>query len=263
MKADWHVHTLWCDGKVSPAEMAAAAFRQGLDALGFSGHSRTFFDESWCMSKEGTEAYRREVSALREAYAGRLEILCGVEQDFFSLEPTGGWDYVIGSVHYLKPGGGYLPVDESPELLRAGADKYFGGDVYALAEAYFETVARVPEIPGCTVIGHFDLVAKFNERTPLFDETHPRYIAAWQAAAEKLLASGLPFELNTVALARGYRSVPYPAPPMLRYLAERGARFLLSGDSHSPDALCFAFDIWRREGEALGCRFIDRPDGTR
>ncbi len=261
MKADWHVHTSYCDGKASPAEMAAAACRLGLDALGFSGHSHTFFDESWCMSKAGTEAYRREVSALKAEYAGQLEILCGVEQDLFSAESTGSWDYVIGSVHYLKLGDGYPPVDESPEILRAGADKYFGGDVYALAEAYFQTVARVPEIPGCTVIGHFDLVAKFNETARLFGEEQPRYIAAWQNAAEKLLASGLPFELNTGALARGYRSVPYPAPPMLRYLAERGARFLLSGDSHSPDALCHAFDRWRREGEALGCRFIDRPDG--
>ena len=147
----------------------------------------------------------------------------------------------------------------APEHLRAGADRHFGGDIYAFAEAYFDTVGRVPEIPGCSVIGHFDLIAKFNEQTPLFDESCPRYVAAWQAAAEKLLLSGLPFELNTGAMSRGYRSVPYPAPPILRYLAERGARFLLSSDSHSPGTLCFGFDTWRRASEALGCRYIDSP----
>lgn len=261
MKADYHLHTLWCDGKAAPAEMAEAALAMGLEKLGFSGHSYTFFDESWCMSPEGTAACRQEVSALREQYAGKLDILCGVEQDYYSLEPTAPYDYVIGSVHYLLAGGAFLPVDESPEQLRAGAEKAFGGDIYAFAEAYFETVGRVAEIPGCSVIGHFDLIAKFNEQTPLFDENHPRYVKAWQAAAEKLLRSGLPFELNTGAISRGYRSVPYPAPDILRWLASRGARFLLSSDSHAPGTLCFGFEAWRREAEALGCRFIDGPIG--
>ena len=259
MKSDFHVHTTFCDASASPSEMAAAAFRQGLEVLGFSGHSHTFFDESWCMSRSGTEAYRAEVALLREEYAGRMEVLCGVEQDYYSAEPTEDYDYVIGSVHYVRAGDSYLPVDESPDLLRAGAEKAFGGDLYAFAEAYYETVSRVPEIPGCSVIGHFDLIAKFSEKEPLFDESHPRYVAAWHRAADRLLESGLPFELNTGAIARGYRTLPYPAPDILRYLASRGARFLLSSDSHSPETLCFGFDVWRREAEALGCRFLDCP----
>ena len=259
MRADYHVHTRFCDGKASPAEMAEAALAQGLERLGFSGHSRTFFDESWCMSREGTEAYRREIGELKKSCAGKLDILCGVEQDFYSGESTAGYDYVIGSVHYVHAGGGYLPVDESPALLRAGAEKAFGGDIYAFAEAYFETVGRVSEIPGCSVVGHFDLIAKFQEKEPLFDERHPRYIAAWQAAADRLLESGLPFELNTGAISRGFRTLPYPAPDILRYLAARGARFLLSSDSHAPETLCFGFDRWRREAEALGCVFTDSP----
>ena len=261
MRADYHVHTLYCDGKASPAEMAAAACTRGLDALGFSGHAHTPFDETWCMSPAGTEDYRREVLALREEYAGRLRILLGAEQDYYSDASTEGYDYAIGSVHYVFAGGEYLPVDESPELLTAAAEKHFGGDILAFAEAYFDTVSRVPEIPGCRVIGHFDLISKFNERTPLFDENHPRYVAAWRRAADRLLESGLPFEINTGAVSRGYRSVPYPAPPMLRYLAQRGARFLMSGDSHSPEVLCFGFEKWRREAEDLGCVFIESPLG--
>ena len=261
MKADWHLHTRYCDGQASPGEMAAAALAAGLDALGFSGHSYTFFDETWCMSPAGTEAYRQEVKALREQYAGKLDIFCGVEQDFYSAEPTAGYDYVIGSVHYVKAGERWLPVDESPALLRAGAEEGFGGDIYAFAEAYFETVGRVSEIPGCSVVGHFDLIAKFNERELLFDEGHPRYVAAWQAAAEKLLRSGLPFEVNTGAVARGYRTFPYPAPPILRWLGDRGAWLLLNSDSHAPGTLCYGFEEWRRAAEALGCRFLDAPIG--
>ena len=261
MRADYHVHTHYCDGKASPAEMAAAAFARGLEALGFSGHTHTPFDESWCMSPAGTEAYRREVEALQREYAGRMTVLLGAEQDLFSDASTEGFDYVIGSVHYLQVGDEYLPVDESPAHIAAAAERHFGGDVLAFAEAYFDTVARVAEIPGCRVIGHFDLAAKFNEKTPLFRENHPRYVAAWQRAADRLLESRLPFEINTGAIFRGYRSVPYPAPPMLRYLADRGARFLMSGDSHSPEALCFGFEEWRRAAEALGCVFVDSPLG--
>ena len=241
--------------------MAAAACARGLDALGFSGHAHTPFDETWCMSPAGTAAYRREAEALKREYAGRMTVLLGVEQDLFSDAPTEGYDYVIGSVHYLHVGDEYLPVDESPAHIAAAADRHFGGDVLAFAEAYFETVARVPEIPGCRVIGHFDLVSKFNEDSPLFDENHPRYTAAWQRAAERLLEAGLPFEINTGAISRGCRSVPYPAPPMLRYLADRGARFLMSGDSHSPEALCFGFEKWRQAAEEMGCILIDSPLG--
>ena len=261
MRADYHVHTAFCDGAASPGEMAGAALRLGLWALGFSGHSHTPFDESWCMSPSGTEAYRREVQALKAQYAGRLEILCGLERDLYSDAPEDGWDYVIGSVHYVRAGEDYLPVDESPELLRAWAETHFGGDPYAFAEAYYAEVSRVPEIPGCSVIGHFDLIAKFNEREPLIDEENPRYAAAWRKAADALLESGLPFEINTGAIARGYRSVPYPAPPILRWLAERGARFLLSGDSHSPETLCYEFGRWEKEARALGCRLIASPMG--
>ena len=34
-----------------------------------------------------------------------MEIHCGIEQDLFSQEPTDGYDYVIGSVHYLYAAG--------------------------------------------------------------------------------------------------------------------------------------------------------------
>ena len=135
MRADYHVHTSYRDGKAAPAEMAAAAYARGLEALGFSGHAHTLFDESWCMSPAGTAAYRREVEALKREYAGRMTVLLGVEQDLYSDAATEGYDYVIGSAHYLRVGGEYLPVDESPAHVAAAAEKHFGGDVLAFAEA--------------------------------------------------------------------------------------------------------------------------------
>ncbi len=244
---DLHCHTNYCDGANTPREMAEAALKLGLDTLGFSGHSYTEFDTSWCMSIEGTQAYKKEIRSLADEYRGRLEILCGVEQDFYASFPPDGYDYVIGSVHYLRFGEDYVPVDENPAILAAAADRYCGGDIYALTEKYFETVSDVVGKTHADIIGHFDLICKFNEQHPLFDERHPRYVSAWKKAADELLLTGKPFEINTGAISRGYKTVPYPSPGIMEYLKTNGARFILTSDSHRTDTLCFGFSEWSPE----------------
>ena len=244
IRQDLHVHTTYCDGRHTPEQLVQAALARGMTRLGFSGHSYTPFDPGYCMSPEKEEAYRREIAGLKEKYRGRIELLCGIEQDVYSRSPAAGYDYVIGSVHYVKAGETYIPVDNTVAALREGADAHFGGDLMALIEAYYRTVATVAEVTGATIIGHFDLVTKFNENGKLFDEGDPRYIAAWRAAADRLLTAGIPFEINTGAIARGYRTRPYPAPPILRYLREKGAAFILSGDCHNADHLWYEFDRW-------------------
>lgn len=244
---DLHVHTTLSDGKNTPEEMVLAAIAKGMTAIGFSDHSYTAFDQRYCIPKEKLPAYRAEIAALKEKYAGQIQILCGIEQDFYSAEPTDGYDYVIGSVHYIRCSDDFIPVDEGNALLLDAARRYFSGDIYALIEEYYGTVARVAEKTSATFIGHFDLISKFNENGELFDDTHPRYIAAWQTAADKLLAAGIPFEINTGAISRGYRTTPYPAVPIQDYLRSRGAQFLLSSDSHRSDTLCFGFDAYNKE----------------
>ena len=241
MKVDLHTHTTYCDGKNTPEEMARAAVAQGLDCLGFSGHGYAPYDADACMTREGAAAYRAEVAALKEKYRGQLRILCGVEQDYWSDESTEPYEYVIGSVHYVRAGDELICVDDTPERAQKGVDAYFGGDWYAFAAAYFDTVADVAEKTKCDVIGHFDLVCKFNERERLFDERHPRYVRAWQAAVDRLLPYGKPFELNTGAMSRGYKTAPYPSMDMIGYIRDRGGKLILSSDSHSDRTLCYRF----------------------
>ena len=83
VRSNFHTHTLYCDGSDTPAALAEAAFALGFAALGFTGHSNTGFDPCG-MTPEGQAHYRAEIAALREAYRGRMEIYCGVEQDYFS-----------------------------------------------------------------------------------------------------------------------------------------------------------------------------------
>ncbi len=243
---DMHVHTVFSDGKDTPEEMVLAALSLGMETLGFSDHSFTRFDTSYCMPEAAIEDYKAEIFRLKEKYAGQIEILCGIEQDAFAEYPAMGYDYSIGSVHYIRLGDKFIPVDETAQLLRDTADWYFGGDIYAVCEEYFRTVAELPESQHPTWIGHFDLISKFNEDGSLFDPQAPRFRAAWKAAAERCAAAGLPFEINTGALARGLRSEPYPSLEMIEYIGSLGGRFVLSSDAHSAETLMYRFADYER-----------------
>lgn len=241
---DLHTHTVFSDGANTPEDMVLSAIEKGVSVLGISDHSPTAFDPSYCLSPDQIAAYVAEIAALKETYRDRLTLLCGIEQDYFSAEPTQSFDFIIGSVHYVKAGDTYIPVDSNAAILREAADTYFGGDIYAFVEEYYRLVGDVVEKTHPTLIGHFDLITKFSEQETLFDTAHPRYVAAWQAAADRLLAANIPFEINTGAISRGYRTTPYPAKEICSYLKERGATLWLSSDSHAADKIGFRFDTF-------------------
>ncbi|MCQ2448641.1 MAG: histidinol-phosphatase [Clostridia bacterium] len=243
-RKDCHLHTTFSDGLSTPEEMVLSAIRLGLETIAFTDHSHTPFDESYCMLKENVAPYRTEILRLQEKYKGKIEILLGIEQDYFGDPMDWPYDFVVGSVHYIKAGDEYIPVDEDAETLASAADRHFGGDIYALVEAYYDLVGDVVEKTGADLIGHFDLITKFQEKTPLFDEAHPRYIKAFQHAADRLLVTGVPFEINFGAIPRGYRTTPYPSPEIRRYLTEHGATLVLSSDSHSADTICYQFELF-------------------
>ena len=242
---DLHAHSTYCDGKNTPEEMVTAAIEKGLTTFGISAHNYTDFDRSYCMKQEDIPRYIAEMHYLRAKYFDRIHVLCGTEQDYYSDQPTDDFDYVIGSVHYLHLGDEYIPVDWYADTLRKAADKYCGGDIYALCEEFYRTAADVVNKTGCDIIGHFDLISKFNEKEHLFDESHPRYVAAWQKAVDELLKTGVPFEINTGGIYRGYMSRPYPSAEIQAYIRERGGSFVLSSDAHCTDAIAFGFDAFQ------------------
>ena len=176
-------------------------------------------------------------------------MLCGLERDFIS-DDFGPYDYVIGSVHLLTmPDGHHVSIDWTTEKQQEGVKKYFGGDWYAFVEEFFATEAKVVEVTKCDIIGHFDLITNFIEQEPNFDVHHPRYVKAWQQAAESLLKAGMPFEINFGAMSRGYRKGPYPAPGIREYIRAHGGKMLLSSDAHAAENIAFGFETLEdREG---------------
>ncbi len=245
---DLHMHSVFSDGADTPEDMVLEGIRRGLTVIGVSDHSHADWDSS-AMPAERIMPYRAEMDRLKRKYAGRIQVLCGLERDYYSDDGL-EYDYVIGSVHSVRMADGhYLCVDWTPERLEADCEKYFGGDWYALAERYFRTEADVVRQTRCDIIGHFDLVSKFAEQRRWFDPRHPRYVSAWRAAADALLKTGKPFEINTGAMSRGYRTDAYPARDIRDYLRERGAKLILSSDAHRKEHICWKFEDFSGEAE--------------
>lgn len=237
---DFHVHTAYCDGADTPRQMAEEAFRRGFSILGFTGHGYGDHEQDYCMSRENVLRYRQEIAGLKEEYRGRMEILCGVEKDSYSKEPTTGFDYVIGSVHFVKTEGGLLPLDLSQDSFLAAVDA-FGGDFEALAENYFEEVGRVIDKTGGCIIGHFDLLTKYSEKVPL--SFGQRYWRAATEALDRLVSYDIPFEVNVGAMSRGYRTAPYPSQRILQEIYRRGGKIIFTGDCHDRQYLGRFFDV--------------------
>ena len=245
---DLHTHTVFSDGHDTAEEMVLSAIDKGLACLGMSDHSFVEMDKS-SMRPENFEAYRKEIARLKTAYRGRIEILCGLERDYYS-EDLQEYDYVIGSVHWvMMPDGHRMAVDWTPDRLAHDVDKYFGGDWYAMTEAYYALEADVIRKTKCDIVGHFDLVTKFNEKGHFFDTNHPRYVAAWKQAADELLRARIPFEINTGAMSRGYRTEPYPAKDIRDYIRARGGKLILSSDSHRKDTIAYRFGEYAGEAD--------------
>lgn len=249
-----HNHTTFCDGKHTMAEMASAACAAGVRHLGFSGHTHTPVptDQGMVMDRD-LAAYRAEGERLRREYAGRMEILLGVEWDACADVDVPGWaDYWIGSVHNLRADTGkYYTVDWKPELLTECCREMFGGDMLSLTEGYFAAVAAVAEKKP-TILGHFDLVTKLNGDGGFLDETAPRYRAAALSALHRADPSATLLEINTGAMSRGYRTAPYPAQFILEEWRRMGGRIILTADAHSADTLLHAYDAAAELAKSAG-----------
>lgn len=248
-----HTHTRYCDGKDEPETLIKRALALGFTRLGFSGHGYALCDLDVCMTPEKTAAYQKEILALKETYRDKIEILLGIEQDFYGEPLDFPYDYVIGSVHYIQKGQDYLCVDDSSERFLAEAEKLFGGDLRDVVEAYYDNVGRVVEQTGCNIVGHFDLITKFNREGRFFDEGSQWYRDAALAAMGKVAQSkpksrtffgpqDMPvIEINTGAMAKGYQDRPYPDRFLLEAAERLGFPLVLSSDCHNAEFLDYKF----------------------
>lgn len=240
---NYHTHTTYCDGKSTAEEMVQKAIELGLSELGFSGHSYTEFDLEPCMSREGTKEYKKEINALKEKYKDKIKILLGIEYDYYSDDSMEGYDYILGSAHYIYKNGEYLCIDYSRQSQIDAVNRHYDGDFYAYIEDYYNTVADLYNKLKCDIVGHFDLITKYNEDGSLFDVNHPRYIAAWKKAADAIIKTPAVIEINTGGMARGHVSHPYPSDDIINYFKQNGKKVIFSSDCHNKDFLLCGYDV--------------------
>ena len=253
--ANAHTHTTFCDGTCSVEEMVEKAICEGFHCLGFSGHSYTWFEKSYAMSQENERLYRQEILSLKEKYKDQIDIVLGAEVDGLADDVEEGvYDYVIGSCHHM-----YSPeldrhytVDYTIEELERCKNEAFGGDGMAMVKAYFEMMTDMVSKRKPDIAGHMDLIRKLNAGNRFFDETSEEYLQLAKACAKACVENDCIIEINTGGVYRRYRNTPYPAEPLLRYIAEPGGKVTINSDAHNTEALNYMFpqalDLMRRCG---------------
>jgi histidinol-phosphatase (PHP family) len=245
-----HTHTNYCDGAADIETMCQAAYDKGLVSLGFSSHAPVPLLSEWHMKKADLSAYLAEVREAAERWAGRLEIWTGLEIDYIeklsspadSFYDSLALDYRIGSVHYLRQGAGqqsedFFTVDGSEKELEEGLQHGFAGNSEKLIQAYWEAVAKMLSAGGLTIVGHLDLIRKYNQDDAFFTDTSK----AWQdGAAEALRAaakSGVIIEINTGGMNRGIMRSPYPNLELIKEMKKLHIPVMINADAHKPEHL--------------------------
>ncbi|MBR2406181.1 MAG: histidinol-phosphatase [Clostridia bacterium] len=240
-----HTHTTYCDGEHTPEEMIRFAMEKGFDSLGFSGHSYMFYSPYKLVSLEGTERYKVEVTALKEKYKGRFPVYLGLEVDMYSGVDLSGYDYLIGALHYLKLGNEYVAFDRPAETVQAVIDTRFSGNGLAFAKEYYAQLATLPQYGKFDILGHLDLLTKNIEQIPFFDIQSKAYLDVAREALQALQGKIPFFEVNTGAMARGYRTSPYPSLELLRECKRLGFGAIISSDCHDGRYLDVGFELSR------------------
>ena len=233
-----HTHSIFSDGKGTLRDNVEAALERNMLSLGFSDHSFTACDTSYCMKLEDYASYIREAEALKREYEGRIPLFVGIECDYFSEIDKSAFDYTIASVHYIIRNGVCYPIDHTPRQQEECIRDAFGGNVIDMAKCYFDMITEHAYKLRPTFIGHFDVINKFS----LMPEQSDEFREISLASMREIMKVCPYFEVNTGGIARGWRKTPYPNDYLLEYLRDNGGEVLLNGDTHAPENMTFWFD---------------------
>ena len=256
MLTNFHTHTTFCDGKNTPEEVTLQAIADGFDAIGFSSHGYTEYDLRYCM--KDIVGYISEILRLKEKYKDKIEIYLGVEEDSRHINNRADFDYIIGSCHYAERNGITRPIDSGkvPGDYFLNALALFDNDPIMLAEHYYSHFTDYITKWKPDIIGHFDLVTKFDEMGLDFYLNNEKYWDVAEKYTHIAAKSGSFFELNVGLISRGYRTSPCPHPRLLSIIKKEGGGIVLSADSHAKETLCSGFNEARALLKDIGFEYV-------
>ena len=251
-RTDYHIHTLFSDGKNNPEEYIAAASEAGIRELGFSEHINLFRSgHEWCMDPARTPEYIKCIKGLKKVNKD-IQIRIGLEVDYF---PGGEpdiyefvnrykLDYIIGSVHYY----GDTTVDGSPAF-------YEDKDIDELYSSYFELLFLAIESGLFDILGHADLIRIYNFK-PSFP---PDYL--YRELANRLSKHDVAIELNTNGRNRPFADF-YPDRRFLHLFKQKNVPVCVNSDAHFSGRVGQYFDeaykLLREAGYKEMCTFNKR-----
>jgi histidinol-phosphatase (PHP family) len=240
MLTDYHVH-LRPDESGTTAELyfttanaeqyRTAASERGIAELGVSEHVYRFEQalDVWRHPFWQSNA-REDLDAYCEFVREQTDFKLGIEADFVpggedrtaSLLEARDFDYVIGSVHFLR--------DEAVDM----EDYSVWGKTHSPEEIwrrYFETLGEAARSGLFDVLAHPDLVKVWGAERPRPEGDLRRY---YELAIDGIAESQIAVEVSTAGLRKPVGEM-YPAPAFLEMCLEAGAPVALSSDAHRPE----------------------------
>jgi histidinol-phosphatase (PHP family) len=255
---DYHVHLRRDEIAETPASdwftaanadrYREAAADRGIAELGVSEHVYRFQQALEVWDHEfWRECATDDLDAYCQFVREETDLKLGIEADFVpgredrmaALLDGRGWDYVVGSVHFL----GETAVDY---------DRY---DVWTTGDSadrvwrkYFEWLGEAAMSGLFDVLAHPDLVKHWGRERP-WPERDPRYY--YEVAMEGIAESGIAVEVSTAGLRKPVGEI-YPARAFLEMVIDAGNPIALSSDAHRPEQIGFGYDRALELLDALG-----------
>lgn len=259
-----HQHSLFSDGKAEPEAYAAKALELGLTTIGFSEHSPLPFDNPFSLKQENVENYIRAIDQLKEKYKGRLTVFRALEMDFIPgiSEDFSYWknrcktDYLIGSVHLVKPDGfDELWFTDGPDftIYDEGIKKYFGGDIRKAVKAFYHQTNQMIESQDFDIVGHVDKI-KMHNRGRYFAEDEKWYRNLLEETLELIKQKKLIVEVNTRGLYKKRSDSLFPDGYALQKVQQLKIPVIISSDAHQPDEMNQLFDYAQKRLLDFGFR---------
>ena len=242
MLTDYHVH-LRPDDEGTPAEeyftaanaerYREAAGERGIEELGVSEHVHRFAQalEVWTHPFWRHNA-RDDLDAYCEFVREETDLKLGIEADFVpgredrmaNLLEAREWDYVLGSIHFLR---------EEAVDMRGSWDVWRSGDPDRVWRRYFETLGEAAASGLFDVLAHPDLVKVWGGGVPQPDGDLRRF---YEMAMDGIAESDVAIEVSTAGLRKPVGEI-YPAAAFLEMCLEAGRPVALSSDAHLPEHL--------------------------
>ncbi len=242
MLTDYHVH-LRPDGHDStPAEYftqanaeryRAAAQERGIAELGVSEHVYRFTQVLDVWAHPFWQAHAKDdIDEYCAFVRQHTDLRLGIEADFVpggedrmaNLLQARDFDYVVGSVHFLRDGA----VDMDDYSVWSS-----GRSVEEIWKRYFEAIAQAAHSGLFDILAHPDLVKIWGPAHPgRVPDGDLRYY--YEPAIEAIAETGIAVELSTAGLRKPVGEM-YPAPAFLEMCVDAGAPIALSSDAHRPE----------------------------